>query len=46
MVVATGVNAQGAREILGLDLVTSEDGSGWLAFVRQLVAHGLSGVRW
>ncbi|HSL66870.1 MAG TPA: IS256 family transposase [Actinomycetota bacterium] len=43
--VATGVNATGFREILGLDLVTSEDGSGWLAFVRQLVARGLSGVR-
>ena len=27
-VVATGVNAAGAREILGLDLHTSEDGAG------------------
>jgi putative transposase len=43
--VATGVNAAGFREILGLDLVTSEDGAGWLAFVRSLVARGLSGVR-
>jgi transposase-like protein len=43
--VATGVNASGFREILGLDLVTSEDGAGWLAFVRSLVARGLSGVR-
>jgi len=43
--VATGVNAVGYREILGLDLVTSEDGAGWLAFVRSLVARGLSGVR-
>lgn len=42
---ATGVNAVGFREILGLDLVTSEDGAGWLAFVRSLVARGLSGVR-
>jgi transposase-like protein len=42
---ATGVNAAGFREILGLDLVTSEDGAGWLAFVRSLVARGLSGVR-
>jgi putative transposase len=42
--VATGVNAAGFREILGLDLVTSEDGAGWLAFVRSLVARGLSGV--
>jgi len=43
--VATGVNVAGFREILGLDLVTSEDGAGWLAFVRSLVARGLSGVR-
>jgi transposase-like protein len=43
--VATGVNATGYREILGLDLVTTEDGAGWLAFVRSLVARGLSGVR-
>lgn len=42
---ATGVNAAGFREILGLDLVTTEDGAGWLAFVRSLVARGLSGVR-
>jgi transposase-like protein len=43
--VATGVNAAGFREILGLDIVTSEDGAGWLAFVRSLVARGLSGAR-
>jgi len=43
--VATGVNPTGYREILGLDLVTTEDGAGWLAFVRSLVARGLSGVR-
>ena len=43
--VATGVNAAGYREILGLDLVTSEDGAGWTAFCRGLVARGLSGVR-
>ncbi len=44
-VIATGVNASGAREILGLDLHTSEDGAGWTAFLRGLVARGLSGVR-
>jgi transposase-like protein len=43
-VIATGVNAAGAREILGLDLHTSEDGAGWTAFLRGLVARGLSGV--
>src|SRR5438445_3788193 len=43
--VATGVNAAGYREILGLDVVTSEDGTGWTAFLRGLVARGLHGVR-
>ena len=45
VVVATGVNAAGNREILGLDLHTTEDGAGWTAFLRGLVARGLSGVR-
>ena len=43
-VVATAVNANGNREILGVDLITAEDGAGWLAFLRSLVARGLSGV--
>jgi len=43
-VIATAVNAEGHREILGLDVVTSEDGAGWSAFLRGLVARGLSGV--
>jgi putative transposase len=42
---AVGVNAEGHREILGVDLATSEDGAGWLAFFRSLVARGLSGVQ-
>ena len=41
---AVGVNADGVRESLGLDLITSEDGAGWTAFLRGLVARGLSGV--
>ena len=44
-VVATAANADGHREILGLDVLTSEDGAGWTAFLRSLVARGLSGVR-
>ena len=32
--VATGVNAEGYREILGLQLSTAEDGAGWLGFFR------------
>ncbi len=44
VIVATGVNAEGHREILGLDVITNEDGAGWTAFLRSLVARGLSGV--
>ena len=43
--VAVGVNAEGYREILGVDVTSSEDGAGWLAFFRSLVARGLTGVR-
>jgi transposase-like protein len=42
--VATGVNGDGHREILGLDLTSAEDGAGWLSFFRGLTARGLSGV--
>jgi transposase-like protein len=41
---ATGVNAEGYREILGLQVTSAEDGAGWLAFFRDLTARGLSGV--
>jgi putative transposase len=42
---AVAVNAEGFRESLGLDVVTAEDGAAWLAFLRSLVARGLSGVK-
>jgi putative transposase len=46
VVIAVGVNADsGEREILGLEVGPSEDGSFWLSFLRSLVARGLSGVR-
>ena len=45
VVIATGVNANGNREVLGCDVITTEDGAGWLAFLRGLVARGLSGVQ-
>jgi putative transposase len=41
---ATGVNSDGYREILGLRVTSSEDGAGWLGFFRDLVARGLCGV--
>jgi transposase-like protein len=43
-VIATGVNADGPREILGVDVFTTEDGPGWMAFLRGLVARGLFGI--
>jgi putative transposase len=43
--VATGVNADGHREILGVQVTTAEDGAGWLAFFRDLTARGLAGVK-
>ncbi|MEI2775177.1 MAG: IS256 family transposase [Tetrasphaera sp.] len=39
---ATGVNAEGYREILGVQASTAETGAGWLAFFRDLVARGLT----
>lgn len=43
--IAVGVNADGHRKILGIDVATAEDGDGWLAFLRSLIARGLSGVQ-
>ena len=45
MVVATAVNSEGRREIIGMDAGTSEDGAFWLAFLRSLSARGLGGVK-
>lgn len=43
-VVATAVNANGTREIIGFDVVTVESTEAWREFLRGLVARGLSGV--
>ena len=43
--IATGVNTDGHREILGLQVTSAEDGAGWLGFFRDLTARGLTGVR-
>jgi putative transposase len=44
VMVATGVNADGYREVLGIHTATTESGAGWLSFFRDLVARGLAGV--
>ena len=45
VVVATAVNSEGRREIIGMDVGTSEDGAFWLAFLPSLSARGLGGVK-
>ncbi len=45
VVVATGVGADGHREVLGLAVGDSEDKAFWTAFLRSLRARGLGGVR-
>ena len=45
VVIATGVTADGGREVLGLDVGDSEDGAFWTAFLRSLRARGLGGVQ-
>ncbi len=45
VMVATGVNNEGYREVLGIQVASVEDGAGWLAFWRDLAARGLSGVK-
>jgi transposase-like protein len=43
-VVATAVNVEGRREIVGFDIVTTESMVAWTGFLRSMVARGLSGV--
>src|ERR1700712_2675096 len=40
--VAVGVNGDGHREILGLQVSSAEDGAGWVEFFRDLTARGLT----
>ncbi|MBB5831921.1 IS256 family transposase [Brachybacterium aquaticum] len=45
VLLATGVNADGHREVLGMRVATSETGAAWNSFFADLVARGLAGVR-
>ena len=45
VVIATGITADGRREVLGFDVGDSEDGAFWTAFLRSLKARGLAGVQ-
>ena len=45
VVIATGVRADGHREVLGFDVGDSENGAFWTSFLRSLKARGLGGVQ-
>ena len=45
LVIATGVNAQGDREVLGCDVGPSEEAAFWTQFLRGLLDRGLTGVQ-
>jgi transposase-like protein len=44
VLVATGVNGDGHREVLGVKVATSETKEAWNVFFADLVARGLTGV--
>ena len=44
-IVATGVNGDGRREVLGLEIGASEAEPFWTAFLRKLARRGLKGVK-
>ena len=45
MIVAVGVNTDGRREVLGMDIGPSEAEPFWTAFLRKLARRGLRGVK-
>ena len=45
VIVAVGVNADGRREVLGMDIGPSEAETFWAAFLRKLARRGLRGVK-
>ena len=45
VLLATGVNNDGHREVLGMRVATAETGAAWNEFFADLVARGLTGVR-
>ena len=45
VVIATGVNRQGRREVLGLDVIPTESEEGWAQFFKDLKERGLTGVQ-
>ena len=45
IVIATGANLQGRREVLGFDVIAAESEEGWAEFFKGLKERGLHGVK-
>lgn len=45
VIIAVGVNADGRREVLGMDIGVSEAATFWIEFLRKLTRRGLRGVK-
>ena len=45
VVIATGANLQGRREVLGFDVIAAESEEGWAEFFKGLKERGLHGVK-
>ena len=44
-IIAVGVNSDGRREVLGMDIGVSEAATFWIEFLRKLTRRGLRGVK-
>jgi hypothetical protein len=45
IIIAVGVNSDGRREVLGMEIGASEAETFWTAFLRKLARRGLRGVK-
>jgi transposase-like protein len=45
VIIAVGVNSDGRREVLGMDIGPSEAETFWTGFLRKLACRGLRGVK-
>ena len=46
VIIAVGVNADGRREVLGMDIGPSEAETFWTGFLRKLTAAACAGSSW
>jgi transposase-like protein len=45
VIIAVGVNTDGRREVLGMEIGASEAATFWIEFLRKLTRRGLRGVK-